>query len=734
MPRVSKAQKDKLIEIRERYKKAVDADRENRQDAMDDMKFVYEPGEQWEDNVRTERGNRPMYEFNKVRVSVKRVVNDMRANRPQGKVRGVEEGDKKTAEIYEGLIRNIWNTSDGDTVIDQAAEYQVAGGMGAWRVTVDYASPDAWEQDIRIEPIRNPFLLYADPASQDYLKRDARYWFLTSKMPRNEFEARWPKAAKADFDDEVQFDDEDTWDDGERVRVVEYWYKEPVKQTIVLLSDGRTVNADELEQHAEQLMQAGVQVIKSREVMAHKIRMCIASGDAILEEAEWAGTEFPFVLVYGENLLIDGENRWFGLTRYAKDPQRAYNYTRTYAIETIARAPQAKFWATPTQAKGLTDQWAEAHKKNWPFLLSNPDPQQPGFPQPMNYADVPPAVVNEMQFSSEDIKAVTGIFDASLGARSNEQTGVAIRARQAQGEIAVYNFMDNLSKGIRRTWEILIDLIPKVYDTPRIMRVLGTDGAENYVELNKPDPVTGAVLNDITHGKYDVTVTVGPSFSTQRQEAAEVYMAMAQANPAIMQIAGDLIFKSLDLPYADKIADRLKAMLPPQLQQLEAQGSEVPPEAMQALAQAEQAMQMVQQQAAMVQQAAAEADEKSAEVQKAISDLEVKRAQFEAQVAKRMADITTAEAQLTLQAAQAGSDEQGKAVAADRESLSAQVQQALAAIQQQAAEFMTQAAGVIAEMQSRTQPQVVVTGGRKRFMAQRDEAGRLVGGVIEEVA
>src|SRR5688572_12222044 len=195
------ATKDLLVRIRTRSKAMFDADSENRQKALEDLRFLHIPGEQWDASVKNERGDlRPIYEFNKLRITVKRIVNDMRANRPQGKVRAVEDGDKPTANVFEGLIRNIWNVSDGDTVIDHAAEYQVGGGMGAWRVTTEYADDQAFDQTISIKPIRNPFCLYADPAAQDLLKRDAMDWMLTDKISKDSFEARWPKAESVSFD------------------------------------------------------------------------------------------------------------------------------------------------------------------------------------------------------------------------------------------------------------------------------------------------------------------------------------------------------------------------------------------------------------------------------------------------------------------------------------------------------------------------------------------------------
>lgn len=720
----AKDEKSKLELLRERDKAAREADRDNRVKAMEDMKFVHVPEHQWDEQVRKERGLRPCYEYNKTRVTIKRVVNDMRANRPQAKIRGTEEGDKDTAEVYEGLFRNIWNVSDADTVIDAAAEYQVGGGMGAWRVSVDYADDGAFEQDIKIEEIRNPFCLYPDPACQDPLKRDARYWILNSRISKTAYEARWPKAEVVDYEDDSEFDDEDDWEDEESVRIVEYWYKEPVTKTIYLLADGKTV---------EEVPQ-GAQVVKQREVRTHKIKMCIASGKAILEEADWAGSEFPFVLVYGESVIIDGKHHWFGLTRFAKDAAKSYNYAMTSIIETVALSPQAKWWATPKQADGHIEKWNVAHKENIPFMLANVDPQQPGFPQMMPPPQVPAALINIAQMSSEDIKSVTGIFDASLGKQANETSGIAIKARQQQGEIAVFNYMDNLAKGIRRTAEIVVDLIPKIYDTPRAIRILGVDSAEKYVKVNAPDPVTGEVTNDLSRGKYDVTVTVGPSFATQRQEASEFYMMLAQKDPNMMMFAGDLVHKSTDYIYSDEIAERYQAMLPPPIQALIGQGSDLPPEAKQAVMQAQQAMQMVQQQAALVQQAAAELEQKDSEVQKALSDLAVKEANFKATVATEMAKITTKEAGLMASEAKAGTDAEGQAVQQDREMLATQVQQAVLAIQQQAAEFQAQAIALITQMQQTVQPQVVVANPPKSKQVRVKRVNGELIGMIEEAS
>lgn len=627
-----KAAKDLLTRIRTRAQVMMEADRDNRRLALDDLKFTYVPGEQWDELTKRERGvERPMYEFNKVRVTVKRIINDMRANRPQGKVRATEDGDKPTANVLEGLIRNIWANADGDTAIDYAAEYQVAAGMGAWRVTVDYADDEAFDQVIGVDPIRNPFCLYSDPGAQDFLKRDADDWFLTDKISKASYEKRWPNKQPIDFEVSTEFDDDDEWEDEDKVRIGEYWWKEPVDKTLLLLSDGKTIDADEVT--PEDLASMDLQVVKTRQCRSHKIMMCIASGNAILEgPTEWAGRQFPFIQIYGEYVIIDGKVYWFGLTRFAKDAQRSYNYSRTNAIESVALAPQAKWWATPAQVAGLESSIAEANKKNYPFMLYNADAKTSGQPpQRMASADVPVALVQEMQISSEDIKAVTGIYDASLGAQGNETSGKAINARQRQGEIATFNYMDNMAKGIRRTWEIMLDLLPRIYDTERSVRILGIDGAEDYAKINTIGP-DGQALNDLGRGKYDTTITVGPSFATLRQEAAEAYGEIASRDPNVMMAAGDLVFKAMDLPYAEQIAERYQAILPPPIQQMISKGKSMPPEVQAAMAQVQQAMQMVTEKGQLV--TAAEQELKELEAQAKGDAASAKLAQASLQTAE----------------------------------------------------------------------------------------------------
>jgi hypothetical protein len=646
--RAEKAEDKKLLmRVRERSKIMMDADKTNRQLAIEDMRFLRVPGAQWDEITKKERGaDRPMYEFNKLNITAKRVINEMRANRPMGKVRAAEDGDVPTADIMEGITRNIVANADFDTVTDYAAEYQVGAGMGAWRVTLDYV-PGTFEQVIDIDPLINPFCLYADPGCKDLLKRDAEDWWYTDKISKASFKKRWPKAEPVNLD-EGSFDDDGDWEDEDSVRIGEYWYKEPYEAAIQLLSDGSVI--DKFDEDENPITPPeGVSVVKERLEKRNKIMMCIVSGNAILEgPKEWAGDEHPWVMVYGEYIVIEGKVYWNGITRSGKDAQRAYNYSRTTAIETVALAPQDKPWLTPEQISGLEDHYAEAHKKNYPFYLYRTDPKAPGPPVRLGGATVPAALVQEVQIASEDIKAVTGIYDASLGAQSNETSGRAINARQRQGEIATFNYQDNMGKGVKRTWEILVNLIPKVIDTEQVVRILGVDGKEKYETVNKRDPMTGKIINDLSKGRFDTVITVGPSYATRRMEAAEVYAQMATGDQGLMLSAGDLVYKALDLPYSQEIAERRALLLPPPVQQALTQGKALPPEVQAALAQVQQAQQEVQQHGQLVQAAEQELKELDAKVKGDAASAKLAQAQIKAMEAELQAKLDLERSDLAL--------------------------------------------------------------------------------------
>lgn len=609
---------DNVIKLAlERWKQAEEGSRETRKKGLEDLKF--RAGEQWPDNVQTARqlDARPCLTINRVPQFVRQVTNDARMNRPSIKISAVEDSDVETAEIYEGLCRHIQVSSNAEVAYDTAMDYAATMGFGYIRVITEYCDEDSFDQDIKIKRIKNPFMVYFDPFSSETDGSDAKFAFICTDMLKDEFKKQYPNAkVTGDLMMESEGDTKADWITGETVRVAEYFCIEEREETLLLLDDGNTM----LKAQYEKMLNAGQvlpMVVKERKTSVRKVMWRKITSAEVLEEREWAGKYIPIVPVYGEDLDVDGQRELIGMVRYLKDPQRMYNYWSTAQTEAIALSPKAPFVGAEGQFEGYEHQWAAANRENKAFLVYKPTTiDNILVPPPQRQQAEPPvqAMVQAIVQASEDMKATTGIYDASLGMRSNETSGRAIQARQAEGDIANFHFIDNLSRSIRHVGVILVDLIPKIYDSARVVRILGEDGESELVKINQifQDKSGQPKQIDMTVGKYDVQVNVGPSYATKRQEAADMMTQLAQAYPQLMQIAGDILVKNMDWPGADDIAKRLKAMLPPQIQDEEEGKPEIPPALM---AQMEQAQQMIDMLTQQVNQLTTEKESKVVELE-----------------------------------------------------------------------------------------------------------------------
>lgn len=630
-----------LSDVRARYGACTEHELELRRDAVEDIKFVNVPGAQWEEAQRKKRGKRPCYEFNLLRQHCRQVTGDQRQARPSIKVRAVEDDDAEGAELRQGLIRNIEAQSNAERAYDTGFQFAAEGGFGCWRVVTEYSADDAWEQDIRIKEVRDPFAVWFDPAANEYDRRDAQFAFFEQNIPRDQFKAKYKDAVCADFDSANDYGD---WFQKDSVRVAEYWVKKPAKRTLLLLSDGRSVDADEIAPALDELEAKGVTVVREREVQTHKVCMYVVSGAEVLSGPhDWPGKFIPLVPVYGDLLHIDGRDVYSGIVRHAKDAMRLANYQNTTALESIAKLPKAPYLVTPKmlEGAGIKQSWERAATEDPLFLAYNPDASAPGGrPMRESQPEFPVAMVQMGQICTDLLKGVTGIHDASLGARSNETSGRAIIARQREGDTATFSYQDNLARSIRYTGEILLDLIPKVYDTERVIRIIGLDGGEKFERINSTirDQQTGqpVKVNDLSAGKYDVTVSTGPSFSSQRAEFVETMNTIFQGQPQAFPLFGDLFFKAMDVPQAQELAERAKFLLPPPLQQMLSQGKDASPEVTQLQGQLQQLQQAAEQQIGELQEQLQQAQQKagSQEAQMLKAQIDGKRLEidwFEAQ-------------------------------------------------------------------------------------------------------
>jgi hypothetical protein len=348
----------------------------------------------------------------------------------------------------------------------------------------------------------------------------------------------------------------------------------------------------------------------------------------------------------GNEFEVDGRLYVSGLVRNAKDAQRMYNYWVSQEAEMLALAPKAPFIGYGGQFEGYENQWKTANTQNWPYLEVNPDVTDgQGGMLPLPQRAQPPmassGLLQAKAGASEDIKSTTGQYNASLGMGSNERSGKAILARQREGDVGTYHYGDNLARGVRHVARQLVDLIPKIYDTQRIARIIGEDGETKMVKIN-PDqeqPVNkivderGIVMEKIYNpgvGKYDVVAITGPGYATKRQEALEAMAQLLQGNPQLWAVAGDLFVKNMDWPGAQEMSKRFAKTIDPKFM---SDGDDNP--ALQAAQQQMQAMgQEMEQMHQMIQN-----------VGKSIEAQDMERKDFEAQVkayeaeTKRLAQV-----------------------------------------------------------------------------------------------
>ena len=556
---------DFMRKVRTRHNEAETGWRENYALGLDDIKHLN--GEQWPQDILEERKGRPCLTINRLPGFVDQVVGDQRQNRPRIKVTPVDnKGDADIAEIMSGLIRNIENVSSADFAYDTALEHSVGSGIGYIRVLKDYAGDDTFDQDVSIKRVRNQFSILPDPQSSEPDGSDMRYCFAFDVISKDEFKARFPNAATLSGDEITthQGMGYENWFLGDNIKIAEYWERKEVRKPIVQLSDGRVM--DKVDTMPERLLAEGATIIRERMAVSYEVNQYIVNGHEILEGPKrWDGKYIPIVPVYGKELVVDGKRVLRGLVRFAKDSQRAYNYWRSIITETIALQPRAPYIMTANQVAGYEEIWRNANKKSYAYLPYNstgePLPQR-NFPAP-----IPGGAFAEAQVAIDDMKATTGIYDASLGAKSNETSGKAIMVRQKEGDTATFVYIDNLTRAMQQVGRIIVDLIPKVYDTERIVRIINPDNVEANLPINKVGIVDGmeVIINDLTVGKYDVVIETGPSYTTQRQEAAEGTLRFMQTLPAQAQLMADIAAKNMDWPDADKISKRLKRAIPPHL-------------------------------------------------------------------------------------------------------------------------------------------------------------------------
>ena len=549
-----------MQEVRDRWEEAIQADKENRDRCLADLEFEADTGDGvgikdgvWPSGVKQqrEREGRICLTINKSRTITRQVANELRLQPPAINVSPTEDGDIQVAAVIEGLIRSIEQRSKAKRIYAKAGEDAARGNMGFWRVTKDYVDPQSFDQEVLIKPILNPLSVLYDPSAQDSTCRDARYCFVYDDMPRAEFEARFKSKAQTPFYAEGAAYYDGQWVSDRTIRVAEYWCVKVEEKRLLQFANGDVVWADD--PMAEQLSLAGVPIRSERKSERKKVCMYLVSGAEVLEEVEWDGDRIPIVPVWGEEARVGSRRIRNGVLTYARDAIRLHSFARSANAETVASQPKAPWLVTPTMISGYEQEWAQAATGNPAVLRYKADggnkPERQPPPSPSS------GWIQEALQSADDIKSTTGIFDASLGAKSNETSGKAIMARQREGDIGTYTFIDNVLDAIEETGRIIIDLIPKVYDGARQIRILGKKMEPKIVAVNQMGGI------DLAVGRYDVTVSTGPSVTTQRQETAEVLTNAMQAAPMLAPVIIPRLAGVIELPDADEFAQEVRQLM-----------------------------------------------------------------------------------------------------------------------------------------------------------------------------
>jgi Phage P22-like portal protein len=550
-----------LARIRANYEKGVGANEENRRMFSEDLRFAFdsEGMGQWAPEALALRKGRPSYTFNRVIGPINHIIADQRQSRPDSKFRPASQGaTQATADVYDGLWRCMWRDSRADATVDQQFKYAVAGGFGEWRLIPEYENDHSFDQVLRLRNVPNPLTVIRDPECYDPCGADAMWALVADRLSKDKYKELYPQGPESSF---VMSRDSFGWFTDDEVRVAEYWERIAYKKRIGLLDNDKVVELtpqmlDALEQTKGK--PGAAQLLNEREVVAWKVRWCKVDGSRVLEgpiDYDWQ--RIPLIRVPGRYINIEGRQKFQSAIRHSKDAQRSYNFRRSDMIERSSLIPKAPYLVTAKMIQGFTDIWSNANVSARPYLPYNVDKDAPDM-KPTREApiDLPAGALALAQQDSEDIQATTGFFDPALGNAEdmNRVSGKALIQHTRRSDLGSYEFIDGFGKALQLTAEMFADMVPTVYDSKRIATIVGKDDAERLVELNGD----GDLAHDLTAGRYDVTVTLGPSWQTARQEALATLLDAVGAMPILGQMAPDLIVKNMDSPDAEELARRVR--------------------------------------------------------------------------------------------------------------------------------------------------------------------------------
>jgi len=587
VPRPLGSQRDPIVdEADKRLQRCVDYESVCRTSFIEDYKFAEadaDNGFAWPDAIRRNRDidERPCLTVNRTRQHNLQIINDAKQNKPGIVIRGTGNGATyESAKTYESIVRNIEYQSNAQTAYSTATEFQVKCGIGWIRVTREYRDEDSFEQDLFIRRVNDPLSIYIDPDAKEADKSDAKFAFVFDDVLKDDFADAYPSLSEFEIGQNALGIGGITSKD--YIRVVEYFRKLDVADELAAIRNSQTgqmevIRKSKLPKEIWPEIKAD-KTIQTRPITYTKIERYLIVGDKIVEKTDELGKYIPLVPVIGEETLIDGKLDRKGHTRALKDPGRIYNYWTSSAVEQVALQGKTPWVAPAAAIEDYEGYWNTANRVNHSVLPYNAfDDAGNALPAPArtNPPEYGPAYLSGMQVAVNEMMMVSGQYQPQMGEPSNERSGKALAERQRQGSNATYHFIDNLGVAIRHVGRILLDQIPLVYDTRRVMQILALDGTDYEIEvdpsakqayiqhLNHDQEIVKRIFNPRL-GKYDVQADIGPAYGTQREQMFDALTTLIAQAPDMASLVGDLWMKAADFPGADEAAERFKRMLPPQ--------------------------------------------------------------------------------------------------------------------------------------------------------------------------
>jgi hypothetical protein len=572
------SEREKVERWRTMFERAWNADEHNRIDALDDLRF--RSGEQWDPLDKMERleARRPVVTINQSPKFIAQVTGDLRVNKPSITVTPDGGGSsQESADLINGILRNIQRRAEGGEPYLGAVDDAATCGIGHFRITTGYLPDSPFAQDISIEPIENPLAVVWDPAARRPDRADARFAFVLTAMEKVDVARDFPDADLSSFDS-MDYDPELWAPMRDTVTVAEVFEVVEVETTFALLEGERVVDLERLPatlriigtvDQPVAIVDAArntLRILELKKAKTRRVKWARMTATAILEEGEWVTGHIPIVPVTGPETHFENRVVRESLLRWAKDPMRLYNFQRSAQTEMIGNMPKAPWLVTLDQVEGLEDEWSTANSGRKGYQLYNHVKDQPP-PQRQSPPMTPPGLSTEIMLAQEDIKNTTGVYDAALGAQSNETSGKAILARQAESDVSLSIFGARLRLALIRAGEIIVAAIPRVYDTTRAMRIVHQDDTDERIEVNsvQADPELGGwrIVNDLTSGRHDVAVDIGPSYATQQEKALDMLTTLLADNPQAKFMLLDILVKWANIPGKDELVKRIRKMHPP---------------------------------------------------------------------------------------------------------------------------------------------------------------------------